>query len=168
MNIWVVCKDMVIGYHRIMHDGWTYVMKPEQFFPNWIGFDVALKINVVAFFYIIRGQCWTQLDWYYGWIWEWKILFIIVSSDFVAAKSYCLQTTFIFQVVSRNNPFTLGFSARHVSVFPSSSVLGEKLSVEIVVLWLRMSSFARRICRLPLYQVMMAFGLEPVLWQDTS
>uniref|UniRef100_A0A182TYV2 Uncharacterized protein n=1 Tax=Anopheles melas TaxID=34690 RepID=A0A182TYV2_9DIPT len=78
------------------------------------------------------------------------------------------QTTFIFQSVSRNSPFTFGFSARQVSVLPSSSVVGAKLRVDVVVLWSTVSSRVRRICRLPLYQVMMAFGREPVLWQTIS
>uniref|UniRef100_A0A182JKH0 Uncharacterized protein n=1 Tax=Anopheles atroparvus TaxID=41427 RepID=A0A182JKH0_ANOAO len=90
--------------------------------------------------------------------------------DVVDGTGGCLvvDTTFIFQSVSRNRPFTLGFSARQVSVLPSSSVVGTKLSVDVVVLWSRTSSRVRRICRLPLYQVMMAFGRDPVLWQAIS
>lgn len=45
------------------------------------------------------------------------------------------QTTSIFQDVSRNRPVTFGFSARHVICFPSSSVVGTKLSSERVVLF---------------------------------
>lgn len=45
------------------------------------------------------------------------------------------QTTSNFSEVSRNNPFTLGFSARHVMDFPSSSVDGTKINSERVVLF---------------------------------
>jgi hypothetical protein len=47
--------------------------------------------------------------------------------------------TSIFHVVSRNNPETFGFSARHVIDLPSSSVVGTKLRIDFVIL-LRPSS----------------------------
>lgn len=45
------------------------------------------------------------------------------------------QTTSSFHVVSKYNPVTLGFSARHVMDFPSSSVDGTKLNSDRVVLF---------------------------------
>lgn len=44
-----------------------------------------------------------------------------------------LHTTLSFQLVSTNWPVTFGFSARHVIVFPSSSMVGTKLISDRVV-----------------------------------
>lgn len=46
-----------------------------------------------------------------------------------------LHTTLSFHVVSRNNPGLSGFSARHTINFISSSIIGEKLNSDLVILF---------------------------------
>lgn len=126
----------------------TYVVQPVELAQRRVGLDDALEVDVITFLDVLLAEGAAKPQLHDGGVCTGgaTLCMRVGQGSDGEAESQVVhsQTTSSFHAVSTNRPVMLGFSARHVSSLPLSSVVGVKVRCDTVTFSRPLSTCGRR------------------------